>query len=262
MSCTKVTHSLPPSSKTALGAPPQCTLITSPSCACRLSQFCACTAMLPQLHSRAKKRHRTLVENLDLECIRQIRIVSTAGPWVRYIGNVVGEVIHTKAHCQTIAKVIGRLETYACIGVLRVIYAIFPVAVIVATKTVAGVLQVQPDVPLWTNVISKQEVAAPFGHARVNIALNAGVDIVPDDLRTRVDSVEAHAQVIHQQFVQVGDEFDTGCVDLIHRDEGAHGQAAGQNLGLRFHHVRSEEHTSELQSRENLVCRRLLENKK
>src|SRR5690606_39406663 len=37
---------------------------------------------------------------------------------------------------------------------------------------------------------------------------------------------------------------------------GAHGQAAAQAA------LRSEEHTSELQSRENLVCRLLLEKKK
>src|SRR5690606_39975544 len=30
----------------------------------------------------------------------------------------------------------------------------------------------------------------------------------------------------------------------------------------KFHHIRSEEHTSELQSRENLVCRLLIEKKK
>src|SRR5690606_39777887 len=35
-----------------------------------------------------------------------------------------------------------------------------------------------------------------------------------------------------------------------------------QKLDLRAHYSRSEEHTSELQSRENLVCRLLLEKKK
>src|SRR5690606_40911971 len=39
-------------------------------------------------------------------------------------------------------------------------------------------------------------------------------------------------------------------------DSCDHGQ------GDREHHERSEEYTSELQSRENLVCRRLLEKKK
>src|SRR5690606_39629623 len=52
----------------------------------------------------------------------------------------------------------------------------------------------------------------------------------------------------------------------------ATGQSAGpekperfafpQGPGRRAHPIRSEEHTSELQSRENLVCRLLLEKKK
>src|SRR5690606_39845813 len=36
----------------------------------------------------------------------------------------------------------------------------------------------------------------------------------------------------------------------------------GEFTGIDGHHFRSEEHTSELQSRENLVCRLLLEKKK
>src|SRR2546430_10570312 len=36
----------------------------------------------------------------------------------------------------------------------------------------------------------------------------------------------------------------------------------GSLLNLSFHHQRSEEHTSELQSQSNLVCRLLLEKKK
>src|SRR5690606_41537547 len=39
-------------------------------------------------------------------------------------------------------------------------------------------------------------------------------------------------------------------------------RAAAEALGLTVHLGRSEEHTSELQSRENLVCRLLLEKKK
>src|SRR5690606_41886032 len=41
-----------------------------------------------------------------------------------------------------------------------------------------------------------------------------------------------------------------------HADAGAHGRRSGSRQS------RSEEHTSELQSRENLVCRLLLEKKK
>src|SRR5690606_41155109 len=44
---------------------------------------------------------------------------------------------------------------------------------------------------------------------------------------------------------------------------GARLRLAREEMGLSLHQVaRSEEHTSELQSRENLVCRLLLEKKK
>src|SRR3989442_10743695 len=44
----------------------------------------------------------------------------------------------------------------------------------------------------------------------------------------------------------------------------AHGMVVGEWVGIRLdmNHVRSEEHTSELQSRPHLVCRLLLEKKK
>src|SRR5690606_40495304 len=41
-----------------------------------------------------------------------------------------------------------------------------------------------------------------------------------------------------------------------------HTQGSGKSLLMAFYAGRSEEHTSELQSRENLVCRLLLEKKK
>src|SRR5256885_12079894 len=47
---------------------------------------------------------------------------------------------------------------------------------------------------------------------------------------------------------------------LVHFD--AHCDTGGPFDGSRFHHGRSEEHTSELQSPCNLVCRLLLEKKK
>src|SRR5690606_39463361 len=46
------------------------------------------------------------------------------------------------------------------------------------------------------------------------------------------------------------------------RRYGAGGHGEQQHLGLAGGTARSEEHTSELQSRENLVCRLLLEKKK
>src|SRR5690606_40545740 len=55
-------------------------------------------------------------------------------------------------------------------------------------------------------------------------------------------------------------------VDLHGLIDGAHGDLGSGVLGhvggLARRTVRSEEHTSELQSRENLVCRLLLEKKK
>src|SRR5690606_40526684 len=46
---------------------------------------------------------------------------------------------------------------------------------------------------------------------------------------------------------------------IIHKAMPGHGP---QPLEFGRHHLRSEEHTSELQSREKLVCRLLLEKKK
>src|SRR5436309_6620798 len=44
--------------------------------------------------------------------------------------------------------------------------------------------------------------------------------------------------------------------------DDSQGTLSPSGLSLYFHSDRSEEHTSELQSRENLVCRLLLEKKK
>src|SRR5690606_41633141 len=53
----------------------------------------------------------------------------------------------------------------------------------------------------------------------------------------------------------------TGLRHLRQRDGGSRWQGGQRELRLRCP-LRSEEHTSELQSRENLVCRLLLEKKK
>src|SRR3712207_8100933 len=60
-----------------------------------------------------------------------------------------------------------------------------------------------------------------------------------------------------------------GGADGRDREEKAHGPGAdaraqrpGEVVGDQLHHRRSEEHTSELQSRQYLVCRLLLEKKK
>src|SRR5690606_40680732 len=62
---------------------------------------------------------------------------------------------------------------------------------------------------------------------------------------------------------QLGRAVDGDVVVVVHVDEAAETQVARQRRGLVAHALlRSEEHTSELQSRENLVCRLLLEKKK
>src|SRR5690606_42095243 len=67
------------------------------------------------------------------------------------------------------------------------------------------------------------------------------------------------------------DELDAGpraelahCIAEVSRDRRlGHAHAVGDHsVRLTGDHLRSEEHTSELQSRENLVCRLLLEKKK
>src|SRR5690606_41311895 len=70
-----------------------------------------------------------------------------------------------------------------------------------------------------------------------------------DEVRRRLlpaDQLAQDAQAGRQVAQRVGEE-----VDEHDRDAG----------GLDLRHLRSEEHTSELQSRENLVCRLLLEKK-
>src|SRR5690606_39729901 len=57
---------------------------------------------------------------------------------------------------------------------------------------------------------------------------------------------------------QLLDQFEVLRIDMDTHIAGAH----GQQLQSFAQNLRSEEHTSELQSRENLVCRLLLEKKK
>src|SRR5690606_42161978 len=70
----------------------------------------------------------------------------------------------------------------------------------------------------------------------------------------RIDLVEnfnGTVAVLHQ------DAFSQLQLEVLRRQSGLR-----QNLLQRTQETRSEEHTSELQSRENLVCRLLLEKKK
>src|SRR3712207_7522812 len=60
--------------------------------------------------------------------------------------------------------------------------------------------------------------------------------------------------------VTVDAELDLAALDVTDRLGDVHRDRAG--LGVRHETARSEEHTSELQSRQYLVCRLLLEKKK
>src|SRR5690606_40520015 len=73
-------------------------------------------------------------------------------------------------------------------------------------------------------------------------------------VQLRVQTVYAHLQTT-QGFLQ---RLLEGTANRHHLTDGFH--LSGQTIiGLREFFERSEEHTSELQSRENLVCRLLLE---
>src|SRR5690606_41367387 len=60
---------------------------------------------------------------------------------------------------------------------------------------------------------------------------------------------------------QGAERLQGGALGERHAGRARHGRLAGRQEGLP-RNARSEEHTSELQSRENLVCRLLLEKKK
>src|SRR5437016_11221943 len=82
------------------------------------------------------------------------------------------------------------------------------------------------------------------------------------------DSVERRVNLLERlELLEPADVRDIRIHGGLHRAERAHGLVGlllGDRVGLeeRLPAVRSEEHTSELQSLTNLVCRLLLEKKK
>src|SRR5690554_7180839 len=67
--------------------------------------------------------------------------------------------------------------------------------------------------------------------------------------------------MIKNNLLAVSGEFkDTSFKDFIHREMSSNSNSEG--FAEFIEHLRSEEHTSELQSRPHLVCRLLLEKKK
>src|SRR5215475_7914730 len=85
--------------------------------------------------------------------------------------------------------------------------------------------------------------------ARLGAAIDPGV--IGALLHQYVARLEMNFRFVEQHVDLAG--HDDG---IIHRASAVHGGMA------RWQSARSEEHTSELQSRENLVCRLLLEKKK
>src|SRR5690606_42018342 len=75
------------------------------------------------------------------------------------------------------------------------------------------------------------------------------------DVDRGVDDAVLHGR---SALLRAGVHGVLGCVGVVLAGRDGGGAQAGQPRT----HARSEEHTSELQSRENLVCRLLLEKKK
>src|SRR5690606_3812189 len=97
----------------------------------------------------------------------------------------------------------------------------------------------------------------------------------PDSLRAAALALHApgaddlhHASLLANRLAEryaeaVAQLLDTAGTEARHiKALGAHGQTVRHNPAAGYTLQRSEEHTSELQSRENLVCRLLLEKKK
>src|SRR5688572_30929360 len=74
------------------------------------------------------------------------------------------------------------------------------------------------------------------------------------DLRPRI--VDAPVDLLHEEADRIRNARDRPTAVLQHQ------QRVGEIAGGDGHVLRSEEHTSELQSQSNIVCRLLLEKKK
>src|SRR5690606_39664349 len=106
--------------------------------------------------------------------------------------------------------------------------------------------------------INSEIVATIEKHAKNNIELTLGGVI--NFLNERHKDLNSYYKVFKEQFVvcwagnqkKVGDRTYFSRVDI---------ELINEQVKLFYSEFRSEEHTSELQSRENLVCRLLLEQK-
>src|SRR3712207_8359627 len=88
----------------------------------------------------------------------------------------------------------------------------------------------------------------------------ATTEIYTLSLHDALPIYELHVQAAEVQRPQVGADRDQDLRQQLRRAH--HADAGHAALRQRRLHARSEEHTSELQSRQYLVCRLLLEKKK
>src|SRR5690606_41567237 len=110
----------------------------------------------------------------------------------------------------------------------------------------------------WRKGLSKSRIPG-FVHPHIfcqvvyEVQCGGGQDAVPQPCHVQVEVQDAALVVADEAALQV----EASQIDAV-ADDGD----AESRLGQRGQGLRSEEHTSELQSRENLVCRLLLEKKK
>src|SRR5688572_32464071 len=95
-------------------------------------------------------------------------------------------------------------------------------------------------------------------HEIYTLSLHDGSSDLPEHAQRPTTEEEGHDQARVHDHHRILGQHEEG---ELHR--GVLGVIAGHELRLRFRQIeRSEEHTSELQSQSNLVCRLLLEKKK
>src|SRR5690554_182128 len=119
-------------------------------------------------------------------------------------------------------------------------------------------IQVKVQDPLFREIDSFYGILPDGKTAVIEMAAASGLPLVEEEKNPRLASTYGTGELIL-------DALNRGCSKLIigiggsATNDGGVGMAAA--LGVKFLDERSEEHTSELQSRPHLVCRLLLEKK-
>src|SRR2546427_7068932 len=97
-------------------------------------------------------------------------------------------------------------------------------------------------------------------HSSLNPTLCCVFFFFNDTATTEIYTLSLHDALPISRSAAVGLERRIGSECRVGEDDAD--EREGAELGVDEHRVRSEEHTSELQSQSNLVCRLLLEKKK